>query len=148
MHRMRAKYILLGIAVLAAVISYAAIAHAQGVYNTGGNLTGAINSTAHFINRVNQSGYLILYPNLAQAYGYLDMAKNQSNESYSYVLLAKARASAQSQLEAMNRYRRDSLYALIASAALLFALLYYMMIPRRNTHMHGKRRKDIRQMSK
>lgn len=138
MHWMRVKYILLGIAMLAAVISYAAIVHAQGIYES--NLSYDINTTTHFINTVNKSGYLIFYPNLKQAYGYLNQAKNQSNVSYSYVLLAKARASAQAQLDSINTYKKLSLYVLIASGIFLSALLYYMMLPRKKVATRKRRR--------
>ena len=129
---MHVKYLLIGMAILAMLVFYTLVAHAQTPTISSGNLGQAINSTASFINKVNQSGYLLFYPNLTQAYHYLDIAKTQpaNSTAYAYSLLAQARSSAQSQLNAMNAYKTYSLYATVASAVVLAVLLYALMAPR------------------
>lgn len=124
-------------AIIAMLLFYPAPigAHAQSQAMNSSNLTKAINSTESFLHKANQSGYLVFYPDLSQAYHYLKLAENQTNESNSYVLLAEARSSAQAQIDAINTYRAISLYALIASAILLAALLYAFMMP----HQRGAR---------
>lgn len=100
----------------------------------------AINSTAAFINRVNQSGYLVFYPNLTGAYANLNLAKNESqvNPPFAYQLLAKARSSAQSQEDAINQYKGDSLYVLVILAILLVILLYLLMKPIKSSRRSRK----------
>ncbi len=129
---MEMRYIILGMATIAMLLFYPATIHAQGSSISGGDLGSAINSTASFINMVNQSGYLIFYPNLTQAYSYLNLAKqdSQSNPGYSYLLLTRAKASAQAELNSIDQYRSDSLYILVIFAILLAILLYLLMMPR------------------
>lgn len=120
--------------------------HAQNTNVRSANLTNTINSTSSFLNTVNRSSYLVFYPDMSQAYDYLYLAENQSNESYSYALLAKARYSAKSQLDRINSYREISLYVLIASAAVLACLLYWFMrLPPAKT---ARKRKIVRHLSK
>lgn len=125
------KLLSLGIALLAALLFYgAAMAGAQSL-NSSSNLTAAINSTQQYISKVNQSAYILFYPNLAASYAYLNLAENVSstNASYSYALLAKARASAQNQEAGISKYEQISLYVLVALAILLAIILYAFMIP-------------------
>lgn len=139
---MRALYIMVGMAVLAMLLLFN-ILHAQGGSISGVNMTAAINSTASYINMVNQSGYLIFYPNLANAYGYLNQARNQSqiNPAYSYILLAKAMASAQSQEAQISQYKTDSLYVLTTLAFILVISVYLLMRPYKAAERGSKRRK-------
>jgi hypothetical protein len=134
---MHVRYLIIGMAVFAMLLFYTFLARAQ-VPTIGSGMGQAINSTASFINSVNQSGYLVFYPNLTQAYHDLNLAKAQSNStntSGTFFLLAQARQSAQAQLNAMNRYKTDYLYVLVASALALFALLYVLMSPRKNKNI-------------
>jgi len=66
-----------------------------------------INSTSTYIDSVNQSGYLVFYPNLTQAYSYLDMAeKNYTvspDRAVSYANNATASAMRQYQLISEQR---------------------------------------------
>lgn len=119
-------------AIIAVLIFYIALAHAQiSPSLSSSNMTMAINSTASFISQVNESGYLIFYPNLTAAYANLNLAKNESmvNPPYAYELLAKARSSAQSQENSINQYKTYSLYVLIFFAFVLVILLYVLMRP-------------------
>jgi hypothetical protein len=130
---MRGRYILLGMALLAMLLFFNKVSAQQPVINST-NITMLINSTQSFINQVNKSGYLVFYPNLAQSYKYLDMAKNvyQSNQTDAYYLLAEARSSAQMQLQSINKYRQISLYAMVILAIVSSVLLYIYMKPRKS----------------
>ncbi len=117
--------------------------YSQSAINSTG-IGASINSTTAYINKVNQSGYLVFYPQLSQAYGYLNQAKNQSkaNLTESYFLLAKARASAYSQQQSLAQNERYSLYALVLISVFLAVLLYVLMAPYRARRNVGKRRKS------
>jgi hypothetical protein len=129
-------------AILAVLIFYSTIAHAAQFPSSvsSSNLTMAINSTATFINNINQSGYLIFYPNLTTAYKDLNLARNESqiNPPYAYELLASARSSAQSQENSINQYKSDSLYVLIFFAVVLVIFLYVLMVPLKSSRRRVK----------
>ncbi len=91
------------------------------------NLTSDIATTSAYVNTINQSGYLVFYPNLTASYRYISLAGNQTNSSTAYALLSEARSSALAQNERMSSYKADSLYALALSSAVLLALLYALM---------------------
>jgi hypothetical protein len=95
----------------------------------GYNMSTAINSTRSYVNTVNESAYLIFYPNLTAAYGYIDNAVNVShtNPAYAQVLLGKARESANAQLADIDRYKTWSFYVLAAVSVVLAVLLVKLM---------------------
>lgn len=98
----------------------------------GYNISASINSTRSYVDMVNQSAYLIFYPNLTAAYGYLDSAVNVSrtNPAYAQVLLGRARESARIQLAAIDGYRTWSFYILAAASVLFAVLLERLMRPK------------------
>ncbi len=146
---MRSKHIMLGMAIFAMLIFYSYLAHAQVPTINVSTINQSINSTAAYINMVNQSGYLIFYPNLTQAYSYLNQARNQSqmNQPYAYDLLAKARSSAQLQQESIDKYKSESLYILIIFAFLLAILMYVLMRPMKSNPKSRKSPKKVRHLS-
>jgi hypothetical protein len=88
-----------------------------------------VNSTRSYVDTVNESAYLIFYPNLTAAYNYVDSAANVShtNPAYAQVLLGKARESAEAQLAGIDRYKAWSFYALVATSVVLAVLLERLM---------------------
>ena len=129
-------------------LSLACVIFLSGAQSTISNFSSeyanaTINQAISVVNQVNESGYLIFYPNLTQAYHYLDIAKTQpaNSTAYAYSLLAQARSSAQSQLNAMNAYKTYSLYATVASAVIFAVLLYVLMAPRGNVVDRKRRSK-------
>jgi hypothetical protein len=119
--------------VLLAILFLASPAHAAAPAYNGTNITQAINSTASYVNTINQSSYLVFYPNLTAAYRYLNLSENASrtNPTYAYSLLAEARSSARHQQLAIQQYANLSLYLLIAIAIVLAVVLYVFMRPYR-----------------
>ena len=135
----RLIYIALGSVLLLSLFASAALPQ-------GYNVSNEINSTLAYVDKVNQSAYLIFYPDLAPAYGYIDNAINvsQTNPSYAEMLLSEARSSAGQQLDLIDRYRSVSFYALAIISLLLVFLLYRFM-----KYGKGRRRlSHVRQMSK
>ena len=130
----------------AALFIFGAAAKAQST-TAQANATSfgaALNSTTSYVDSINQSSYLIFYPNMTAAYNYLSLAKNESqtNTTYAYLLLQKANESAQLQAHLLFRYQQLSLLILIALAILLAAILYFFMRPKRiaerTDHTHKK----------
>ena len=69
---------------LLAIALLTAAAGAQQFNSTGytpSSANGIINGAQAYVDMVNQSGYLIFYPNLTQAYGYLNQASGIYNKS-------------------------------------------------------------------
>ncbi len=95
------------------------------------NITKAINITASYIEQVNKSSYLVFYPNLKQAYTYLDKAEGIKNEdpSLAFSTLNMAYSSAQGQLASIDRYEYISLYITIILTAITAIALYLIMKP-------------------
>lgn len=109
------------------LLLFAAGTYAQQISNyTAASADQVIAQSLSYVNAVNQSGYIIFYPNLTQAYDYIGKAQNISLTSPgSAVLYAKdAVASANSEYQRISRYKFDSLVALlIFSGATAYALL-------------------------
>jgi type VI protein secretion system component VasF len=126
------------LAVLLALLFYGTAVGAQS-----SNISAAINSTSSYIQQVNQSSYLIFYPNLTAAYNYLGMAKNESqlNQDYAFSLLSKADQSAKTQQALILRYQDVSVYTLAALAVFLAIVLYIFMKPNKKHKSPSKRPK-------
>ncbi len=108
-----------------------AVAFASG----GGSrqsINSSINSTTAYIQQVNESAYLIFYPNLSSAYNYLQKAENVSgtNATMAYVLLSEARASAAKQQDYLNGEKQVSA-AVMAALTIITALLLFQVMKRR-----------------
>lgn len=115
---------------IAALLALACLSQLGFASSVGtSNIGAAINSTAQYIKSVNESAYLVFYPNLAQAYNALGQAENVSrdNSTAAYALLATARSDAQSELQRISQYKQDSLYVMLAVAAFLAAMLAWLM---------------------
>jgi hypothetical protein len=138
------RYAQCALLVLFALLFYGSAAGAQSANQSNrGNITTEINSTASYIEQVNQSSYLIFYPNLTSAYKYLEMARNESqlNQDYALSLLAKARESAQTEQNLILRYQNISLYSLAALTVFLAIVLYVFMKPNKRGNRPEKRQK-------
>jgi hypothetical protein len=103
----------LPIALLAiALVAAGASAQQQlGAANyTVGYANATVASASAYVESVNQSGYLIFYPRLTQAYAYLDNASAIYNKSPDAAVLyaQEARASAQAQYGNMGEYRETA----------------------------------------
>lgn len=122
------------IGIILILLSIIPIAFAQSSIINGTSYTSAyanqtINQTISYITAVNQSAYLIFYPNLTAAYSYINKAQKLSVSSpdgaVSYANLAYS--SAQSQYEQLGAYRTESLIAMLFVAAVFLIWTYSIM---------------------
>jgi hypothetical protein len=126
----RPAYLALGLLLLSSLL-------VSNALSQGSNMSTAINSTLSYVNKVNQSAYLVFYPNLTSAYNYINNAINVSHTdpAYAYALLHEAAGSAGQQLALVNRYRMQSFYVLVVVSAALAILLSRLMKPRPKARM-------------
>ena len=102
----------------------------QANYTSGSaNLT--INQTAQYISAINQSGYLVFYPNLTQAYSYLNrsIGLERTAPSSAVMYANMARDSAASEYARISTYKQDSLIVLIVYTAITALILRMYMKP-------------------
>ena len=120
----RPFYIAFGAALLLSILAFQTLPQGYSMNTT-------INSTLAYVNKVNQSAYLLFYPNLAPAYNDINKAINVSktNPAYAYTLLGDATSSADNQLNLINGYMDISFFVLVVIALLLTFLLYKLMKP-------------------
>ena len=118
------------------LISLFAIAGAQSPAINGANYTSAyasntINQTQAYIDTINQSAYLIFYPDLSKAYSYLNQARAiyQSSPSGAVEDAYLARNYATEQYQSISAYRSEAVPVVVILAALSLAWLYYVMKP-------------------
>ena len=90
-----------------------------------------INETANYINLINESGYLIFYPSLSEAYAYMNNATKFYNSSpdlaVSYAL--KAKQIALQEEEKLNSYKLISLISTLIFTIIMLVTLYFYMKP-------------------
>lgn len=119
-----------------------AVASAQSEIGTATRQAAnqTISSAANYIELVNESSYLIFYPNLTQAYSDLAKAQNLYNTSptSSVVYANKAAGEASAEYERISRYKSESIIVMLVLTALFALLLVILMRPVRNGT--GKRR--------
>ena len=121
---MRILYLALGVALLFSTLL------SSGAYSSGAtNITAAINSTRQYLDRVNDSAYLIFYPNLDYAYNALSEAVNVShtNTTEAFSLLQLATSIATAAQSNLNKYSLVSFYALVIVSVILVIILYNFM---------------------
>ena len=127
---MRMLYIALGLALLSFTMFY------SGAYSNGSaNITSAINATRQYIEKVNESAYLVFYPNLDYAYNALGNAVKLShtNTTAAYALLQLATASAAAAQHRIYQYSLASFYALAVISVIFAVILYRLMRKQRRS---------------
>ena len=88
-----------------------------------------ITAAYSYVNSVNESGYLIFEPNLAEPYSYLAKAQELVNSSPNAAVVdaQTALSLAKQQYSTISSYRQDSFpIAAIFTIAMLFALIKAM----------------------
>ena len=103
-----------------------------------------INNAITVLNEVNESGYLIFYPNLTQAYADLNKSMQVYNvsPSASEVLANRAEAEAQAQYQQINTYRQDSIGVMLFLTAILAYIVVIVARPVPGKSRGRKRRRD------
>lgn len=103
---------------------------AQGNYSVEyANMT--INSTAAYVQMINESAYLIFTPNLTSAYKYLDMARQvyTAQPDLAVLYAGKAHDAAAEAYNNISSYREDSLIAVAVLTAITAVALYKLGMP-------------------
>jgi hypothetical protein len=102
---------------------------AQSYNSVQANAT-LVNATA-YVKSINQSAYLLFYPNLSESYKYLGMARStsQNSPSYSIYYSGLAVSSANASYSMVNSYRYLSLLAVTIFTIAMAILLYKFMKP-------------------
>lgn len=74
-----------------------------------------VNQTLSYVNQVNDSGYLIFYPNLTSSYSYLGKAEQYASSSPDSSVLYSQMAAKQAQEEysRISGYKTDSLWIML-----------------------------------
>jgi len=117
---------------LLCIVSLLAVAGAQTAVISAPSKAYAnqtINQAAAAIEIVNESAYLIFYPNLTQAYADLSNAQSAYNTSTASVIFyaSKAMQEANLQYQQLNTYRNVSI-AVMLFFSLVFALLIIRVV--------------------
>ena len=111
---------------LAFVLSFSFALAAAGAQSQFTNPTVAyanltVNNAAYYISQVNESGYLIFYPNLTQAYADLFKAESTYNTSpiTAVVYANKAVNEATSEYIRISSYKSESVVVMAAATIVL-----------------------------
>ena len=115
------------------------VAHAQQIRSvnyTQSQANATINSAYGYVNKINESGYLLFQPNLSSAYGYLSKATELENVSPNSAIFYadKAVSSAQQQYGNISFYKAASFPVVVIISLVFFALLIKVMIPVKREH--------------
>ena len=98
-----------------------------------------INSTANYINSINESGFLLFQPNLTNSYAYLNLAIKLRNSSPSTAVLyaQKAKSAAEQQYQNMRYYSDWSIPVMAALSILFLLILIRLGNPIKRRHRKG-----------
>jgi hypothetical protein len=101
-----------------------------------------LNMASNYVELVNESGYLLFYPNLTQAYADLASAERLFNTSPagSVAFANKAVSDAKTQYETISAYRSDA-FAVSLALAIVFALLLGRLMKPVKRSASGRRTK-------
>ena len=104
------------------------------INSTSYNYTSAnqmVNNATNYVNTLNMSGYLVFYPNLTQAYSYLNKSylvlNSSPNSAVQYANLASS--SAYFAYLRTESYRQISLAAVVIFTLAIAVLLRFQMTP-------------------
>jgi hypothetical protein len=109
-----------------ACLAFLASAQTFGSNNTKAYANITINNAIGVVNAVNESGYLLFYPDLSQAYADLNrsMSLYNASPSASVVLANRAAQEASDQYLKISAYKQESLVIML----ILTAFFAYLMV--------------------
>ncbi|MEM3775474.1 MAG: hypothetical protein QXZ35_02370 [Candidatus Micrarchaeaceae archaeon] len=107
------------------------------------NANAVVESAIAYVNKINQSGYLIFTANLTSAYNYISDAKKVVNTSPDLAIAYAndAIAAAQAAYSKIGAYRLYSLGVVGAFTIVMGAILYKYMSKTENGRGKGRRRR-------
>jgi len=117
-------------AILVLLLAFAAQAQGTQHYTVAQANETLSNATA-YVNIVNESGYLVFWPNLTQAYSYLNKSRTSLNGSPDSAVMyaGLAAGSAKASYERIGAYREDATLAALAFTVVMAVMLYRFMKP-------------------
>ncbi len=97
----------------------------------GETFNSIYNTTAAYVEYVNESSYIVFYPNLHNVYINLSKAKNVSKKDPQMAdsLLKSAYVESHKQLENINVYKIPALIVTVILTIITLLYLYYLTIP-------------------
>lgn len=126
---------------LFSLLAVFALASAMSVSNTTPHLANqTLNHAIAVVALVNESSYLIFYPDLAQAYADLGRAQSLYNASpeSSIVFANKAIAEANAQYQIISSHRNQAVVAMLVLTAIFAIMLSRLMKPVRGRGRGGR----------
>ena len=119
------RHLLLSFALAFSFVIAAAGAQPQVTNPTAAYANQTVSNASYYLSQVNESGYLIFYPNLTQAYSDLFKAESAYNTSpaTAVVYANKAVGEAAGEYARISDYRAESIIVMSASIAVLIVLL-------------------------
>ncbi len=115
-------------------ISFAQCAYAAQQQPMNSSVANQINYTYSYIQHVNESAYLIFYPNLSRAYALTAQANastGKGNFTGAIALLQMAQDSAAQQYKIIEGSSTAATYIMLAITFATVSLLYFIMLPRK-----------------
>lgn len=109
--------------------------------NASQNTVSAINSTRSLIDKINQSGYLIFYPNMTLADKFLNEAEMSNNSTKIYILLNNATNAAKEQEISIYKYRAISFIIMVTLAVVSLIILLVFVMPKQKNAKRNKFKK-------
>ena len=109
--------------------------------NASQNTISAINSTRSLIDKINQSGYLIFYPNMTLADKFLNEAEMSNNSTKIYILLNNATNAAKEQEISIYKYRAISFIIMVTLAVVSLIILLVFVMPKQKNAKRNKFKK-------
>ncbi|VVB77436.1 Uncharacterised protein [uncultured archaeon] len=113
-----------------ALLALAALAAGVSAQQLSGNFTSDYANRTYmtalaYVNSVNQSGYLIFYPDLTQAYIYLGKAVSTFNTlpGQSVIYSETAQSLAQTEYSRISAYRKESFAIMVVLTVIAAAVL-------------------------
>ncbi len=119
------RHLLLAFALAFSFAIAAAGAQSQVTNPTVAYANQTVSNAAYYLSQVNESGYLIFYPNLTQAYANLFKAESTYNTSpaTAVVYANEAVSEAADEYARISSYRAESIIVMAASTIVLILLL-------------------------
>jgi hypothetical protein len=128
---MQRKAIIFALLFIFAAQLYLVAQSAGQSHYTAAQANQTLSNATAYVSIINESGYLVFYPNLAQAYSYLNESRQalNSSPSNSIVYADLALASAKSSYQKIGTYRGISLLGTMVFTIIVGLILYRFMKP-------------------
>ncbi len=116
----------------------------------GETFNSIYNTTAAYVEYVNESSYIVFYPNLHNVYINLSKAKNVSKKDPQMAdsLLKSAYVESHKQLENINVYKIPALIVTVILTIITLLYLYYLTIPINKPSINKKSKVIVKHSTK